>query len=232
MPNIKSAKKRVLINEKKNLQNRMALSTMKTAIRKVNEAIATNNIDLADSLLPSTFSIIDKTASKGIIHVNKAANQKSALAKKLHAIRTGKLVITIKKTNQQVAAEKAKAANEARAVLKAEQAKRKAAKEEAAKEKAKEDKTKKKVKVETKEDKKATKADKKDDKKVETKTKVDTKEEKKAVKVDKKEDKKTETKAKVESKENKKAETKQEKDTKKDTKATKEEKPKKEDKKK
>ena len=143
MPNIKSAKKRVLINEKKNLRNRMALSAMKTAIRKVNGTIEVNNIELAEKLLPETFSIIDKTASKGVIHPNKAANLKSALAKKIHAIKTGKLVIAIKKTNEQIAAEKARLAKEVRAEQKAEQAKRRAAKELAAKEKEKETKGKK-----------------------------------------------------------------------------------------
>jgi small subunit ribosomal protein S20 len=209
MPNIKSAKKRVLINDKKNLRNRMALSAMKTAIRKVNDAMDTNNIALAEELLPSVFSIIDKTASKGIIHVNKAANHKSQLASKIHAIKIGKLVITIKKTNEQIAAEKAKAAKEIRDAQKAEQTKKKAEKEAAKEQAAKDAKGKKtKVTVEkedkktkpTKDIKKETKPVKEDKKPKETKTetKKDTKVDKKAetttTKAPKKEDKKTEDK--------------------------------------
>jgi len=152
VPNIKSAKKRVLVIQKKNLQNRMLLSAMKTEIKKINNAIDTNNLPLADKLLPDVFSIIDKTASKGAIHPNAAANKKSAIAKRISDIKSGKLVITIKKTNEQIAAEKARAAAAVREKQKAEQAKKQAekavAKAEAAKTKGKDDKKKLDKKVE------------------------------------------------------------------------------------
>ncbi len=132
MPNIKSAKKRVIITQKKNEQNRSHLSEMKNAIKKFNNAIDTNNIDEADKLLPVTMSIIDSCVSKGVIHKNQAANKKSAISKRLSAVKSGKLVITIKKDNKTIAAEKAKAAQEARAKEKAE-FERKAAEKKAAK---------------------------------------------------------------------------------------------------
>lgn len=224
MPNIKSAKKRVLINEKKNLHNRMALSTMKTAIRKVNDAIATNNIALAEELLPGTFSIIDKTASKGVIHVNKAANHKSTLAKLVHEVKTGQRIIAIKKTNEQIAAEKAKAAKEVRDAQNAERAKKRAEKEAAKEQAAKDAKGKKKTSVkEVKDDKKAdtkktaAKPAKTDAKKADTKV------------VEAKTEKKTEAKKETKAKDDKKTETKEAK-PKKEEKA-KEAKPKKDDKK-
>lgn len=87
MPNIKSAKKRVLVTEKKNSQNKMIKSAVKTAIKKYNAALAAGDVAEAEKLLPETVSIIDSAVSKGIIHKNNAANKKSALAKNLNALK-------------------------------------------------------------------------------------------------------------------------------------------------
>ena len=137
MPNIKSAKKRVLITAKKNEQNRTYKTRMKNAIKKFNNAIDTNDIEGAEKLLPETMSIIDQTVSKGVIHKNQAANKKSALSKRLSDVKSGKLTIVIKKDNKTIAAEKAKAAQEVRERQKAEYqakaAERKAARIEAQK---------------------------------------------------------------------------------------------------
>ena len=83
MPNIQSAKKRTLVIQKKNLQNRTQMSELKTTVKKFHEAIDVNDIKLAEQLLPETFSIIDSCCQKGIIHKNNAANKKSAIAKRL-----------------------------------------------------------------------------------------------------------------------------------------------------
>ena len=137
MPNIKSAKKRVLIIAKKNEQNRAYKTRMNHAIKKFNNAIDVNDIEGAEKLLPETMSVIDQTASKGVIHKNQAANKKSALAKRLSDVKSGKLVIVIQQDNKTIAAEKAKAAQEIRAQQKAEYqakaAERKAARLEAEK---------------------------------------------------------------------------------------------------
>ena len=137
MPNIKSAKKRVLITAKKNEQNRTYKTRMKNAIKKFNNAIDTNDIEGAETLFPETMSIIDQTVSKGVIHKNQAANKKSALSKRLSDVKSGKLTIVIKKDNKTIAAEKAKAAQEVRERQKAEYqakaAERKAARIEAQK---------------------------------------------------------------------------------------------------
>ena len=85
MPNIKSAKKRVLVIDKKTMENKMVISEVKTAIKKFNAAIANGNVAEAEALLPATVSLIDSAAAKGVIHKNNAANKKSALAKRLNA---------------------------------------------------------------------------------------------------------------------------------------------------
>lgn len=137
MPNIKSAKKRVLITAKKNEQNRTYKTRMKNAIKKFNNAIDTNDIEGAEKLLPETMSVIDQAVSKGVIHKNQAANKKSAISKRLSDVKSGKLTIVIKKDNKTIAAEKAKAAQEVRERQKAEYqakaAERKAARIEAQK---------------------------------------------------------------------------------------------------
>ena len=119
MPNIKSAKKRVLIEKRNNARNRSEMTAVKTAIKKINNAIDTDRIDEAEKMLPEVMSVIDSAVTKGIIHKNNAANKKSAIAKRIADIKSGKLVVEIKKDNQTLAAEKAKAAKEAREAAKA-----------------------------------------------------------------------------------------------------------------
>ncbi len=120
MPNIKSAKKRVLINKKKNAINRSDRSKVNNAIKAFNKAIDTAQIEEAERLLPITMSIIDKGVTAGIMHKNAAANKKSALSKRLSDIKSGKVTITVKKDNKTIAAEKARAAKEAREAARAE----------------------------------------------------------------------------------------------------------------
>lgn len=132
MPNIKSAKKRVLVIQKKNLQNRAIRSQMNNVVKNFNNAIDTLALEEAEKMLPSVMSVIDTAVAKGVIHKNNAANKKSALSKRLSDVKSGKLVISIKKDNKTIAAEKARAAQEAREAVKAENA-RKAAEREAAK---------------------------------------------------------------------------------------------------
>ena len=119
MPNIKSAKKRVLIEKRNNARNRSEMTAVKTAIKKINNAIDTDRIDEAEKMLPEVMSVIDSAVTKGIIHKNNAANKKSAIAKRIADIKSGNLVVEIKKDNKTLAAEKAKAAKEAREAAKA-----------------------------------------------------------------------------------------------------------------
>ncbi|MCH5162935.1 MAG: 30S ribosomal protein S20 [Clostridiales bacterium] len=120
MPNIKSAKKRVLITKKKNARNRSDRSRMNNAIKAFNKAIDSANMEEAERLLPLTMSIIDKSVTAGIIHKNAAANKKSAISKRLSDIKSGKVTVTVKKDNKTIATEKALAAKQARESARAE----------------------------------------------------------------------------------------------------------------
>ncbi len=84
MPNIKSAKKRVLVNKTKAARNRSANSALKTAIKKANAAIESNAAD-KEALVKAAMIKIDKAVAKGLIHKNNAARKKSALAIRLNA---------------------------------------------------------------------------------------------------------------------------------------------------
>ncbi len=86
MPNIKSAEKRVLVTEKKTLENKAIKSALKTQIKKFLVAVDAGDKELATSLYPETVSAIDSAVTKGILHKNNAANKKAKLAKKLAAL--------------------------------------------------------------------------------------------------------------------------------------------------
>jgi len=81
MPNIKSAIKRVKVNEKANIANSQAKSAMRTTVKKAENAVA-ENAENKQELLQAAYKSLDKAASKGLIHKNAAARKKSRLAKK------------------------------------------------------------------------------------------------------------------------------------------------------
>lgn len=85
MPNIKSAKKRVKVIEKKTLRNNMIKSAYKTAIKKFEQAIEAGNIEEAKTLFSEATKKIDQACTKGVIVKNTAARKKSSLSKKLNA---------------------------------------------------------------------------------------------------------------------------------------------------
>ena len=82
MPNIKSAKKRVLVSATKQARNKSANSALKTAIKKANAAIEANADD-KEALVKQAIKKIDQAAAKGLLHKNNAARKKSALTLKL-----------------------------------------------------------------------------------------------------------------------------------------------------
>ena len=82
MPNIKSAKKRVKVSEKKNLRNRVVKSGVRTAVKKFDATVATDAASAA-AVLSDTTSAIDKAAAKGVMHKNAANRKKARLAKRL-----------------------------------------------------------------------------------------------------------------------------------------------------
>ncbi|NGT56255.1 30S ribosomal protein S20 [Clostridium perfringens] len=86
MANIKSAKKRIKVTEKKTLRNKMIKSALKTAIKKFEVAVEANNKAAAATLYVEAARALDMSASKGVVHKNMAARKKSRLAAKLNAM--------------------------------------------------------------------------------------------------------------------------------------------------
>lgn len=81
MANTKSAEKRNRQNVKARERNRAHRSRLRTAIKSLRAAIASGDATKAQELLPQTFSVIDATAQKKVIHANTASRYKSRLAK-------------------------------------------------------------------------------------------------------------------------------------------------------
>ena len=80
MPNIKSAKKRVLIAERNRAKNVAVKSRIKTAVKRVLEALQ-NDASKVQELLSYAYKLLDKSVSKGVLHKNTAARKKSRLTK-------------------------------------------------------------------------------------------------------------------------------------------------------
>ena len=79
MANIKSAKKRILVNRTKAARNKSIKSATKTAIKKVYAAIDAKDKEAAKAALLAATSTIDKATSKGIYHKNNASRKSSRL---------------------------------------------------------------------------------------------------------------------------------------------------------
>ena len=75
MANIKSAKKRILVSQKRADRNKSIRSKVKTAIKKVEVAIEANDKTAATEALRAAVSEIDKATKKGIYHKNNAARK-------------------------------------------------------------------------------------------------------------------------------------------------------------
>ena len=84
MPNIKSAKKRVKIIEKKTLRNNMVKSGYRTAVKKFELAVANGEKEL-EALYKNAVKKVDQACSKGVIKPNTASRKKSRLAKLLNS---------------------------------------------------------------------------------------------------------------------------------------------------
>ncbi len=83
MPNLKNAKKRVLINEKKGKVNNEYAASMKTAIKNVERAIVSKDKEKAEDKLKIAIKAIDKATKNGISSKNTSARNKSRLSKKV-----------------------------------------------------------------------------------------------------------------------------------------------------
>ncbi len=85
MPNIKSSKKRALTNEKRRIRNVARRSELKTWTRKVEDALASNDVKVAEETLRVAVSKIARAKGKGLLKANTAARKMSQLAKKVAA---------------------------------------------------------------------------------------------------------------------------------------------------
>lgn len=86
MPNIKSAKKRVLVAKARRDRNMADKTKMKNQLKKFAAACADGNKKAAERELNAAVSILDKTAAKGVIHRNAADRRKSNLYRDYNAM--------------------------------------------------------------------------------------------------------------------------------------------------
>jgi small subunit ribosomal protein S20 len=100
LANIASAKKRARQAEKHRQHNASLRSMVRTYVKKVYAAIEANNKTMAEELFTKAQPIIDRMASKGIIHKNKAARQKSRLTAQIRKITENAVAATKTKTSK------------------------------------------------------------------------------------------------------------------------------------
>ncbi len=85
MPNTKSAEKRVRKERKRTANNRAQRSRMKTALKKVMQA---DTQPEAEAALKESAALLDRFATRRLIHPNKAARKKSQLARHVASLGT------------------------------------------------------------------------------------------------------------------------------------------------
>lgn len=86
LANIKSAKKRILVNKTRADRNKAIKSNVKTMIKKVDAAVTAKDKEAAGAALLNAISTIDKATSKGVYHKNTASRKISRLSKAVNSI--------------------------------------------------------------------------------------------------------------------------------------------------
>lgn len=86
MANIKSAKKRILVNETKAARNKAIRSKVKTAVKKVDAAITAGDKAAAQVVLINAITELDKATTKGVYHKNTSSRKVSRLTKSVNAM--------------------------------------------------------------------------------------------------------------------------------------------------
>lgn len=86
MPNIKSAKKRVKVNQKKNLRNKMVKKQVRTDFKEFNAAIEAKDLETANTAYSQATSAVDKAVSKGVYKKATANRYKSRMALRMQKI--------------------------------------------------------------------------------------------------------------------------------------------------
>lgn len=87
MANIKSQKKRILTAEKARQRNKAVRSELKTAIKAVRTAVEAGQLEDAEVAANKASRLLDKAASKGIVHKNQAAQRKSGVQKLVNTLK-------------------------------------------------------------------------------------------------------------------------------------------------
>ena len=87
MANIKSQKKRILTAEKARQRNKAVRSELKTAIKAVRTAVEAGQLEDAQVAANKASRLLDKAASKGILHKNQAAQRKSGVQKLVNTLK-------------------------------------------------------------------------------------------------------------------------------------------------
>lgn len=87
MANIKSQKKRILTAEKARQRNKAVRSELKTAIKAVRTAVEAGQLEDAQVAANKASRLLDKAASKGVVHKNQAAQRKSGVQKLVNTLK-------------------------------------------------------------------------------------------------------------------------------------------------
>ena len=88
MANHESAIKRARQNEVRRLRNKSYKTTAKNAIKRVRKAVSSNSVEQAKDSFTNAVSVLQKTASQGVIHKNKASRQISRLARQVNQLKS------------------------------------------------------------------------------------------------------------------------------------------------
>ena len=86
LANIKSAKKRILVNETKAARNKAIKSKVKTAVKKVEAAVAAKDAETAKTALRAAIVEISKAGTKGVYHKKTVSRKISRLSKAVSSI--------------------------------------------------------------------------------------------------------------------------------------------------
>ena len=86
MPNIKSAKKRVRVIEKKSMRNQILKSSLRTTLKKFDAIASAGDKQSAETAYKLAVKKVDQAVAKGILHKNTAARKKSQLTLKLNKV--------------------------------------------------------------------------------------------------------------------------------------------------
>ena len=86
MANSPQARKRAIQNDKRRVHNKARRTMMRTQIKNVLKAIKSGDKQRAEEAFKTATPLIDRMATKGIIHKNKAARHKSRLNARIHAL--------------------------------------------------------------------------------------------------------------------------------------------------